>query len=158
VTAVVRPVRPDDFAAWLPLWSQYQAFYEADVDRLTTVETWGRFMEAREPMHAIVADLQGRVVGFAHFVEHRSCWSRHRAMYLEDLFVAPDVRGHGIGRALVMHTYAVARDRGCDRVHWLTHQSNTTAMRLYDQIADRSGFVQYARLLETGDRSSLGLI
>ena len=68
-------------------------------------------------------------------------------MYLQDLFADPQVRGRGVGRALIEHVYAEARQRVCARVWWLTHETNEQAMVLYDRIAERSGFVQYRKVL-----------
>ena len=98
-------------------------------------------------MHAALAEVGGAAVGIVHFIEHRSCWTTGNYMYLQDLFVAPEARGAGVGRALIEHVYADAAARGCSRVWWLTHESNTQAMVLYDQVADRSGFVQYRKML-----------
>lgn len=142
---VVRPVRPEDYDAWLPLWRGYQAFYEVDIAEATTRETWRRFHDASEPVHAALAELAARAVGLVHFVEHRSTWSRSNSLYLQDLFTDAAVRGRGIGRALIEHVTEAARARGCARVHWLTHESNARARALYDQVAERSGFVQYRK-------------
>jgi len=143
----VRLAAPGDFEAWLPLWRGYQTFYEVDLADDVTHETWRRFHDPREPMHAAVAELAGRIVGIVHHIQHRSCWTTGDYMYLQDLFTDAAVRGRGVGRALIEHVYAEARRRGCSRVHWLTHETNATAMRLYDQVATRSGFVQYRKLL-----------
>lgn len=144
---VVRAAQQADFESWLPLWRAYQTFYEVDIADAVTRETWRRFHDAAEPMHAAVAELDGRLVGIVHFIEHRSCWTTGDSMYLQDLFADASVRGRGVGRALIEHVYEQARARGCSRVHWLTHETNATAMRLYDQVAARSGFVQYRKLL-----------
>jgi GNAT superfamily N-acetyltransferase len=82
----------------------------------------------------------------AHSIYHRSAWTTSDDCYLQDLFVADDARGGGVGRALIEHVYADARRRGASRVYWLTHESNQNAMQLYDRIADRSAFIQYRRL------------
>jgi GNAT superfamily N-acetyltransferase len=66
---------------------------------------------------------------------------------LQDLFVANDTRGLGLGRALIEAVYDKAKEKGASRVHWLTQESNKTARLLYDNIADRSGFIQYRKLL-----------
>jgi len=144
-TVTVRAAEPRDFDAWLPLWRGYQVFYRADIADAVTRETWRRFHDPAEPMHAAVAELDGRVVGIVHFIQHRSCWTSGDYMYLQDLFAEASVRGRGVGRALIEHVYAEARARGCSRVHWLTHETNETAQRLYDRIAERSGFVQYRK-------------
>lgn len=143
----LRPAAPDDFDAWLPLWRGYQAFYKVDIAEDVTRETWRRFHDAGEPMHATLAEIDQRVVGIVHFIEHRSCWTRGNSMYLQDLFTDAAMRGRGVGRALIEHVYAQALARGCPRVHWLTHQTNATAMLLYDRIAERSGMVQYRKAI-----------
>lgn len=143
----IRPATADDFDAWLPLWRGYQTFYQTDIPDETTLTTWARLLAPAEPMHAALAEVDGVVVGFVHYIEHRSCWTTGNYMYLQDLFVAPGLRGGGVGRKLVDHVYREAAALGCSRVWWLTHETNTDAMRLYDQIASRSGFVQYRKLL-----------
>lgn len=147
-TILVRAIAPDDHAAWLPLWRGYQQFYEVDIPAETSARTWERFFDPSEPMSAAVATAGDRVVGIVHWIFHRSCWTVGDYCYLQDLFVAPDVREHGVGRKLIEHVYAVATAAGCSRVHWLTHEANANAMLLYDRIADRSGFVQYRKMLK----------
>ena len=86
-------------------------------------------------------------LGLVHHIEHRSCWTVANYFYLQDLYVAEDARGTGIGRALIEYVYRLANERGLNRVHWLTHETNLTGMQLYDRIADKSGFVQYRKLM-----------
>ncbi len=143
----VRPATAADFDTWLPLWRGYQEFYQTDIPQATTLITWQRLLDPAEPMHVALAEVGGEVVGFVHAIEHRSCWTTGDYMYLQDLFVRPGLRGAGVGRALIEHVYAEAAARGCSRVWWLTHETNTEAMLLYDRIAGRSGFVQYRKML-----------
>jgi len=111
-----------------------------------TRSTWARFMDSSEPMHAALAVSGGQTLGLVHSIYHRSTWTKDDYCYLQDLFVADDARGRGVGRALIEHVYADARRHGVSRVHWLTHKTNHQAMRLYDCVADRSDFVQYRKL------------
>jgi hypothetical protein len=141
----VRAVDTNDFDFWLPLWQGYQRFYGLDIPESVTLETWRRFLAPAEPMHAVLAMADGQALGLAHSVYQRSTWTLEDYCYLQDLFVADDARGDGIGRALIEHVYADARLRGASRVHWLTHESNRSAMQLYDRVADRSGFIQYRK-------------
>ena len=136
-----------DFAQWLPLWQGYQTFYKVAIAEEVTAQTWARFMDPAEPMHCAVAEVDGRLVGMVHYIYHRSCWTAGDYVYLQDLFANAEVRGKGFGRALIEHVYAAATAAGAARVWWLTHESNTTAMQLYDRIADKSGFVQYRKVL-----------
>lgn len=142
----IRAVRESDFAQWLPLWHGYQSFYKTKIDDTVTAKTWARFLDASEPVHCAVAELDGKLVGVVHYIFHRSCWTEGDYVYLQDLFVDLTIRGKGIGRALIEHVYAEAREAQASRVHWLTHESNTEAMLLYDRIAEKSGFIQYRKL------------
>ena len=144
----VLPLSRDHHAAWLPLWLGYQAFYKADIAPEVTEVTWTRLLDPGEPIGAALAWDGSRAVGLVHHIRHRSCWTTGDYLYLQDLFVSPDSRGAGVGRKLIEHVYGLARDQGCARVHWLTHETNTAAMLLYDRIAERSGFVQYRRSIK----------
>jgi len=142
----IRMATPRDYAQWLPLWRGYQAFYEADIADDVTELTWQRFLDPDEPMHCALAEVDGKLVGMVHYIYHRSCWTKGDYCYLQDLFAAPELRGKGVGRALIEHVYAAALAAGASRVHWLTQESNHTAMQLYDRIAAKSGFLQYRKL------------
>lgn len=143
----IRPLAPEDRGAWEPLWLGYQAFYKVSLDPAVTEATWGRFHDEAEPVFALGAELDGRLVGIAHYLFHRSTWVTGSYCYLNDLFTAPEARGRGAGRALIEAVYAAARQAGAGRVYWLTHETNAEAMVLYNKVADRSGFLQYRKLL-----------
>lgn len=98
-------------------------------------------------MHCALAEIDGKVVGLVHYIVHRSCWTSGDYIYLQDLFVESNCRGQGIGKALIKHVYSEAKAINAARVWWLTHESNSDAMVLYDQIAEKSGFIQYRKLL-----------
>jgi GNAT superfamily N-acetyltransferase len=147
----IRFVAREDFPRWLPLWEGYNKFYgrfgpTALPDEITRM-TWARFFDAYEPVHAIVADDDGQLVGLVHYLFHRSTTSISPTCYLQDLFTQESVRGQGIGRLLINAVYEQARIDGVSRVYWQTHESNATAMRLYDQVAERCGFVVYRKNL-----------
>jgi GNAT superfamily N-acetyltransferase len=149
---VVRPVRRDDFEHWLPLWDGYNAFYGRSGPTALAPEitrmTWERFFDAYEPMHALVAQSGASLVGLTHYLFHRSTTAFAPSCYLSDLFTTEAARGKGIGRALILGVYEQARLAGLPRVYWQTHETNQTAMLLYDKVAERSGFVVYRKLLD----------
>jgi len=142
----IRPLRPDERAAWEPLWQGYLAFYKTSVKPEVTDTTWARLHDPAEPMHLLGAFLDGRLVGITHFIFHRSTWTTGDYCYLQDLFTTEAARGHGAGRALIEAVYERARAAGASRVYWLTHESNEAARGLYDKLADRPGFIQYRRV------------
>jgi GNAT superfamily N-acetyltransferase len=143
----VRRVRTDERAAWEPLWKGYQTFYEVALSDEITTTTWSRLHDPAEPMFVLGAYLGGKLVGIVHSLYHRSCWTIGNYCYLQDLFVAEEARGHGIGRALIEAVASEARAAGASRVYWLTQEGNTTARALYDRVAKRSGFIQYCKVL-----------
>lgn len=143
----IRPLEASQHEAWLPLWRGYQAFYDVDIPAEVSEVTWARLLDASEPMSGALAWKGAKAVGLVHFIQHRSCWTVGDYCYLQDLFVDPSIRGAGIGRALISHVYQAAERNGCARVYWLTHETNTPAMGLYDQVAQRSGFIQYRHFL-----------
>ncbi len=149
-TLIIRPVRPDDHPSWRPLWDGYNAFYGRSgptaLPEAVTAQTWARFFDAYEPVHALVAEQDGRLVGLAHYLFHRTTTRLEPNCYLNDLFTDPDVRGAGVGRALIEGVFAAAGEAGVAGIYWLTHETNATAMRLYDKVAMRSGFVRYTKV------------
>lgn len=146
----IRPVLKEDFAGWKVLWDGYNAFYgrkgPSALPAEITQMTWSRFFDAYEPVHALVAESSGQLLGLAHFLFHRSTTSIGPNCYLQDLFTVEAARGKGVGRALVDQVYCAAAGAGAQRVYWQTHETNTQAMRLYDKIAEKSGFVVYRKI------------
>ena len=146
----IRFVRRDDFDKWLPLWDGYNAFYGRSgptaLKRAITDITWSRFFDAYEPMHALVAESEGELLGLVHYLFHRSTIAVEPDCYLRDLFTVQAARGKGVGRALIEGVYEQAKLAGSPRVYWQTHETNVTAQQLYDRIADRSGFIVYRKL------------
>ena len=147
----VRPVARADHDAWLPLWDGYNTFYgrfgPTALPAEITARTWARFFDAYEPVHALVAESEGRLVGLVHYLFHRSTTLIEPTCYLQDLFADERTRGRGVGRALIEAVYERAKIAGCTRVYWLTHETNATARKLYDRLAENTGFIVYRKQL-----------
>jgi GNAT superfamily N-acetyltransferase len=143
----VRLVAPTDLDQWEALWEGYNTFYERTVPAEITRVTWSRFFDAFEPVHALVAEKDGRLLGLVHYLFHRSTDLIGPTCYLQDLFTAEEARGQGVGRALIEAVYERAKVAGSPLVYWQTHETNLTAMALYDKIAKRSGFLVYENQL-----------
>jgi GNAT superfamily N-acetyltransferase len=148
----IRFVTREDYAEWLPLWEGYNRFYGrfdgTALPEEITRTTWSRFFDAYEPVWAMVAVADGKLVGLVHYMFHRSTITIEPTCYLQDLFTAEATRGKGVGRALIEAVYTQARLAGVVNVYWRTHASNATARRLYDTVAEDSGFVVYKKRLE----------
>lgn len=141
----IRQVSGEDYAAWLPLWQAYLRFYNTELPEAVTQSTWQRMLDPNEPTHAALAWAGDEAVGMVHFIYHRSNWSIENSCYLQDLLVMPETRGTGVGRQLIEFVYATAKQDGCCKVHWLTHETNATAIQLYERIAERPGFIQFRK-------------
>jgi len=148
--ALIRPVVRADREKWQVLWDGYNAFYGRSgataLDPAVSDMTWSRFFDSYEPVHAVVAERGDELLGLAHFLFHRSTTTIEPSCYLQDLFTAKEARGQGIAHALIEAVYVRARQAGASRVYWQTHETNQTAMRVYDQMAEKSGFIVYRRL------------
>jgi GNAT superfamily N-acetyltransferase len=140
----VTKLTPADHALWKRLFSYAVGPAREAPDLYERV--WAAFM-ADQRLHALGARLDGKLVGVAQFFVHPSTTGPD-ACYLEHLFTRPAWRRKGVGRALVVAVTAWARSRGCGRLYWLTHETNTEARALYDQVAERSGFIEYEILLK----------
>jgi GNAT superfamily N-acetyltransferase len=147
-TVLVRPIRQDDFDAWKPLWDGYNAFYgrkgETALSPEITGTTWQRFLDPAEPVFALVAESDSKLLGLAHYLFHRSTTRIEHTCYLQDLFTEEDARGRGLGRSMIEGVYEAARVAGIRRVYWQTHETNATGRLLYDKVARHVGFVVYA--------------
>ena len=147
----IRPIEPKDYGQWKPLWDGYNSFYgrsgETALSEAVTQATWQSFFDDSEPVFGAVAESADTVVGIVHYLFHRSTNQLNSVCYLHDLYTDESVRGLGIGKQLIGAVYDHARSLGAPSVHWHTHHTNSTAMRLYDQVATNSGFVVYKALL-----------
>lgn len=141
----IRPLAAADRAQWEPLWQGYLRFYRAHLTPETTETTWRRLLDPREQPHGLAAEHGGKIVGMVHYLFHRSSWTIGDYCYLQDLFVAPEARGLGAGRALIEAVYAKADEAKASRVYWLTQEFNADARALYDTLAKRTSFIVYRR-------------
>jgi len=143
---IIRPLGPDDEADWRRLWTAYLEFYESSVPEEVYVTTFRRLLgDDPRDYNGLLAVLDGRPVGLTHYLFHRHGWKIEDVCYLQDLYADPEVRGRGIGRALIEAVYAKADEAGAPSVYWLTQDFNTTARRLYDRVGQLTPFIKYQR-------------
>ena len=146
MTCLIRPLTAVDEAHWRRLWTDYLAFYDTTVPEEVYVTTFQRLLDDDpHEFNGLIAEVEGRPVGLAHYLFHRHGWKIENVCYLQDLYADPDVRGQGVGRALIQGVYDAADKAGAPAVYWLTQDFNTEARKLYDRIGTLTPFIKYER-------------
>lgn len=97
----VRELEVEDYETWMPLWQQYLAFAGHELDLAITLSTWNRALSAESSLMCRVAEIEGKIIGFAIFVLHEGAWVTQLLCYLEDLYVDEKMRSHGVGKMLI---------------------------------------------------------
>lgn len=141
----IRPPNPNDRSQWLVLWQGYLRFYRQRLPAEITDFAFTRLVDEKTQPYGLVAEQDGKLAGFAHYLFHPSTWSSTRVCYLEDLFVDPTSRGAGVGRALIAAVYAAADREKASSVYWMTQEFNSEGRALYDTLARRTSFIRYER-------------
>lgn len=142
----IRPLQDSDHAEWRRLWTRYLEFYEASVSEEVYETYWARLLgEDPYDFTCLLAEQDGQLVGLTHYAFQRHGWKVENVVYLQDLYVDPDMRGTGAGRALIEAVYKAADDAGCPSVYWMTQDFNETARKLYDRIGALTPFIKYSR-------------
>ncbi len=144
----VRLIQDSDKFSWLDLYFAYLKFYDTSPSDVNSELLWERLTNSEPQIQALVAESNGIVIGIAHFHYQLSTWSDTSHCYLEDLYVAEGERGHGAATALIGKVEELAIKQGCSELYWITKESNTTARKLYDKIANLSDFVRYVKKLK----------
>ncbi|QJR09827.1 hypothetical protein DSM104443_00877 [Usitatibacter rugosus] len=146
----IRMAEARDEPRWRELWDGYTRFYEREPNEATTRHTWARILDAKSPVEAIVVeDEAGRVIGIANYLLHENTSTLAPVCYLQDLFVDPQVRAHGAGKAMIDWLVSEMKHRGWARLYWATKENNYRARGLYDKYTPHSGFLRY-QLLNPG--------
>ena len=143
MTLTIRAIEEKDKVQWLKLWAGYLEFYKSTISPEQTELTWKRLINNELKMFGFVAESEEGIIGFTHCLFRPSTWTETDYCYLEDLFVDPNIRGKGIGRALMKKVFDLAKEKNSKRVYWTTQEFNKTARVLYDSITPVSEFVQY---------------
>lgn len=148
IRPIIRPLAPQDEPDWRRLWTDYLAFYQTTLPEEVYATTFARLLGSdRRDFNGLIATVNGKAAGIAHYLFHRHCWKVEETCYLQDLFVDPAARGTGLGRALIEAVYTAADTAGAPSVYWLTQDFNHEARQLYDRVARVTPFIRYNRAL-----------
>ncbi len=141
----IRPLSVKDREEWRTLWQGYLRFYRRRLPEEVTTTTFARLADPGRAPFGLVAERDGRLVGFVHYLFHSSTWALREICYLEDLYVDPAQRGGGVGRALIHAVYEAADAAQAAEVYWMTQEFNADGRALYDTLAHRTSFIRYER-------------
>lgn len=133
---------------WELLWQDYLHFYNEALPDEITQATWEKMLDEQEKMYGLVAYHNNKMIGFVNYIFHRSTWAKGYYCYLEDLFVAEDARRKGIAKALIYAVREKAKQNNCERLYWVTGESNPNAQMLYNKIAEKTEYFQYRLSLD----------
>ncbi len=143
MSAKIRKIETRDEQRWRELWDGYCRFYEREPAPAINDHTWKRIMDTASPVHGIVAEDAGQVIGIANYIIHENTSTLTPVCYLQDLFVDPTLRAGGVGKQLIDWLVAEMKAQGWSRLYWNTKENNYRARGLYDKYTPHSGFLRY---------------
>jgi GNAT superfamily N-acetyltransferase len=131
----IRPARIEDVPIILELIRDLATYERAPNEVTATEEQLVDVLFGEKPVAEVLLAFEGKSpVGFAVFFHNFSTWLGRPGLYLEDLFVKPEKRGKGYGRALLVDLAKIARDRGCGRMEWAVLNWNDPAIQFYRKL------------------------
>ncbi|RAZ86903.1 GNAT family N-acetyltransferase [Cereibacter johrii] len=132
----IRRLEESDRAAWEDLWQENLGHFSApERARADMPLIWQRLMDETAPLLGWLVLQQGRAAGLAHVILRQHSFSSAEVAILEDLWIAPFARRHGLAERLVERLVREGREQGWRRIEWETGAENLVAQRLYDRIA-----------------------
>ncbi|MFB0994369.1 MAG: GNAT family N-acetyltransferase [Paracoccaceae bacterium] len=141
---IIRPLLLTDRVQWSKLWADYLAFYKTTLPDAIVETAFGRIMDQNPAeFNGLIAQQNGKLIGLAHYLFHRNLWTIENTCYLMDLFVSPNLRGQGVGRALIISVQEQAHEASASSVYWLTEEHNYPGRTLYDKVAQKTDFIVY---------------
>jgi GNAT superfamily N-acetyltransferase len=131
----IRAAMLDDVPVILELIRALATYERAPNEVTATEESLGQVLFGKKPAAEVLLAFENETaVGFAVFFHNFSTWLGRPGLYLEDLFVGPEHRGKGYGRALLIHLAKIARERGCGRMEWAVLDWNEPAIEFYRKL------------------------
>jgi len=140
---MIRKLEKKDKKNWAKLYNGYAEFYKVSMNTRILDTLWGWILDDNHIVNGICYELEGKIVGIAHYRTMPRPIKGEYIGFLDDLFVEPDFRGQKIAQKLISHLKSISKENNWDGIRWITHSSNENAKKLYDKIANNKGFELY---------------
>ena len=140
---MIRKLNQNDFGMWSNLYKSYAEFYKVQMNNEILEKLWGWIHDDIHVVKGICFEIDSKIVGIAHYRTMPRPIKGEYIGFLDDLFVGPDFRGKKIAQKLISHLKSLSKVNNWDGIRWITHSSNKNAKKLYDKIANNTGFELY---------------
>jgi GNAT superfamily N-acetyltransferase len=140
---MIRDLKAKDFDNWSELYKGYADFYKVPMNTAILNAVWGWIHDKNHVVQGICFELEEKIVGIAHYRAMPRPLKGQYMGFLDDLFVEPNYRGQKIAKKLIEHLKSLSKTNNWHGIRWITHSSNENAKKLYDKIANNTGFDLY---------------
>ena len=139
----IRKINRKDKNNWISLYCGYASFYNVPMNQKILDTLWGWLHDKNNVVNGICCELEGKIIGIAHYRTMPRPIKGEFIGFLDDLYVDPDFRGKKVAKSLINHLKSLSLTNNWGGIRWITHSSNKTAKKLYDKIANNTGFELY---------------
>lgn len=136
-------IQKKHYEVWIELYHKYAEYYQVDIPKDNFDLTWKWLKSENYPFWGILADVDSKIVGFAHFRSLPSPLDSCEVGFLDDLFVLQEYRGKKIGYSLIEKVHQIGKSKNWPYINWITKDDNYTARTLYDKISTKTDWNFY---------------
>jgi GNAT superfamily N-acetyltransferase len=140
---MIRKLEEKDKRNWVKLYNGYADFYKVPMNTGILDTLWGWVHDETHTVNGVCFELEGKIVAIAHYRTMPRPIKGQYIGFLDDLFVEPEFRGQKIAQKLINHLKSLSKTNNWNGIRWITHSSNANAKKLYDKIANNTGFELY---------------
>ncbi len=140
---MIRDLVQFDRQNWEKLYIGYAEFYKVTMNNEILDTVWSWLHDKKHVVNGLSYEMEGKIVGIAHYRTMPRPLKGKYIGFLDDLFVDPNFRGKKIGQKLIIALKDLAKSNDWQVIRWITHSSNDTAKKLYDKLANNTGFDLY---------------
>ena len=135
---MIREIQLKDKERWEKLYKGYADFYKVEMNNEILQTVWNRLIDNNHELKGIGYEIDGKIVGIAHYRKLLNPLKGKYIGYLDDIFVDPKYRGQKIGKKLLNKIKEISKASGWNLVRWQTDEDNFTAKKLYDKVATKT--------------------